>query len=409
MNKNEFKDFLTSHTFYYTRPQYAMKYGVFTFEENGEIKGVGGQFENFWRIEENQLQLFADNSFEQHSVTFNIPENSEDWENGMMAHSASNGAWMALVMTDIERPEQLTVSDNLGEMRTFYEKGEARQALEKLASEDKTIDGESKNGYIVVPRKALDLGMDVYDEIHYTLEPPKESYPWLSNKLLIRFPDLAKIDTTIAKLRMYGDASSQFLGLSSAVAKNTYILRIADINLIGGSYYFNTDNFPNYEQKLQNLIKKISADLGVMHENIVLYGGSRGGTGALYHGLLGGYKSLAIDPIVNRLYSPKMHDAQLMFDFIPDSFTDKFDAVIAQSQQQKENVKIICSSNVPATFQYIKNWKVSKDKVEFLNINLNLSKEHDDTYNHGMLIRKTVPLQLSIINQFLYDMDIEKF
>jgi len=402
-----FKDFLISHTFYYNRPQYAMKYGVFTFEENGEIKGVGGQFENFWRIEENQLQLFADNSFEQLSVTFNIPENSEDWKNGMIAHSALNNAWMALTLTPIENPEQLTVSNSLGEMKTFYEEGEARQALEKLASEDKTIDGESENGYIVVPRKALDLGMDVYDEIHYTLEPPKESYPWLPNKLLISFPGLA-FNSTVARQRMISGFGT-FDSLSDSIAKNTYILRIADTNLISGSYYFNTNNFPDYEEKLQNLVKKISADLKVSNENIVFYGGSRGGTGALYHGLLGGYKALAVDPIINRLSLVEEHDFQFMFDFIPESFTDKYDKAIKNFKGPKENIKILCSSNVPATFQYIENWNVQNDKVQFQNLHLNISSNVSDAQKHLALIRKTVPLQLSIINQFLYDMDIEKF
>ena len=117
-----------------------------------------------------------------------------------------------------------------------------------------------------------------------------------------------------AEKRYFGNA--RWDSLAASIAKNTYILRIADTNLISGSYYQNTSNFPNYEEIIQKLIKKIASENNISPRNIITYGNSRGATGALYHGLLGNYKVVAADPVIDRKAWVERKDMQHMFDFI---------------------------------------------------------------------------------------------
>ncbi|MEX5913733.1 accessory Sec system protein Asp2 [Staphylococcus ureilyticus] len=87
--------------------------------------------------------------------------------------------------------------------------------------------------------------------------------------------------------------------MERSLVKNVYTMRIMDLNVSHGSHYISTSNFPDYEKNIQLSILNLIEKLNIKKENVVLYGGSKGGTGALYHGAALDLKTLAVDPIVN--------------------------------------------------------------------------------------------------------------
>ncbi|GAB3562145.1 XcbB/CpsF family capsular polysaccharide biosynthesis protein [Spelaeicoccus albus] len=100
-----------------------------------------------------------------------------------------------------------------------------------------------------------------------------------------------------------------FMSLQKYISQDAYVVRLADIGGILGSFYLNTRFCPDNTSRIQRLLNHLMLTLGVNKEDIVLYGGSKGGTGALFHGLLGGYQFVSVDPIVSdRHYEDKLDD-----------------------------------------------------------------------------------------------------
>ena len=87
--------------------------------------------------------------------------------------------------------------------------------------------------------------------------------------------------------------------IQKSLVKDTYILRIMDYNLSHGSSYINTVNFPEYESQVQELISTTMAEKNIKKNNVVFWGSSKGGAGALYHGIMGDYKVVAVDPVLD--------------------------------------------------------------------------------------------------------------
>ncbi|EQC58309.1 hypothetical protein LLT6_08440 [Lactococcus cremoris subsp. cremoris TIFN6] len=73
-----------------------------------------------------------------------------------------------------------------------------------------------------------------------------------------------------------------------------------------------------------------------------------------------------------------------------------------------DKIKVLCSDTAFITYPFTKQLNLSK--INLLNLNLNIPYVVEPFTSHAALIGKTVPLQLSLINQFLYeeDMSIEK-
>ena len=89
--------------------------------------------------------------------------------------------------------------------------------------------------------------------------------------------------------------SHPFPFIANNIMPNTYIIRVTDIAGAFGSHGLNTKFDENIEDNIQRFIKSLMNIYGIEKENVILSGFSSGGTSAIYHGLIGGYKTFAID------------------------------------------------------------------------------------------------------------------
>lgn len=190
----------------------------------------------------------------------------------------------------------LHVPNKSNDLKIFRKKGEARNIALKLAAKDYVLHGNKGTEYRFVKRGQLKSVYPKFKNVHYRILPPKDEKKYWSNRLLVRMMSFGVHFKTSMMERNF---QADFKTLKDSVVKNTYILEIGDINLINGSFYTNTKNYPNYENEIQELISMIADKYGIDHENIVLYGASRGGVGAVLHGTLGNYKFIAADPVIN--------------------------------------------------------------------------------------------------------------
>lgn len=74
-------------------------------------------------------------------------------------------------------------------------------------------------------------------------------------------------------------------------------MRIMDFNLSIGSYYVNTINYPTMEDDVQQSIVDVIDKLSIEKEDVVLYGGSKGGRVLYFTVLVGITKVLLLIPL----------------------------------------------------------------------------------------------------------------
>lgn len=246
-------------------------------------------------------------------------------------------------------------------------------------------------------------------KLQYTIEMPIDPLQFIDNHLIVIFPGAGTILDNEVCHRMFGSSKFSPMSLmSKSVGKNTYILRIADTNLISGSYFWSTVNYPDYELEVQQLIDEIRDLYGVKHMDTVLWGESRGAVGALIHGFLGGYKTLSVDPIVNRYFFVDEDDYHYQFDLTPVDFVPKLNEYAKNTKADKADIIILTHHDSTIAFPYIN--QLDKHHVTILDLSYDLSvlKLTSPKAIHGFLIAKSVPLQLSIMNQLLLSSSVNE-
>ncbi|WP_239372217.1 XcbB/CpsF family capsular polysaccharide biosynthesis protein [Mammaliicoccus sciuri] len=124
-------------------------------------------------------------------------------------------------------------------------------------------------------------------ETFYTLDEPagRKLNDEVPKKLLVIFiciPDAKRYDSSLIPNRMF---PKFFDGIERSLVKNVYTLRIMELNVSHGSHYISTTIYPEYEEGIQSTILKVMEEFNIYKEHVVLYGGSKGGTGALIYGI----------------------------------------------------------------------------------------------------------------------------
>lgn len=131
----------------------------------------------------------------------------------------------------------------------------------------------------------------------YSYTPPLCPTP--APKLLVIFSSMS---TSIYNTSMMRYFEQNFRSAQKYIPQDTAVLRIADIGGVVGAFYLNTHRNPDNVRRIQRLLSDVMIHHSIPTPNVVLYGASKGGTAALFHGMTGGYRFISVDPIVSDDY-----------------------------------------------------------------------------------------------------------
>lgn len=270
----------------------------------------------------------------------------------------------------------------------------AYNKVKQLLKADYILHGGVGNAFRFVKRNQVKSIYPKFKDLHYRLILPKDKKEYGPNRLLVRMLSYTNQNALSIFDRNFQE---DFQSLKSSVIKNTYILEIGDINLISGSFYTNTDNFPDYQQQISELIKFIADKYNVSSNRIVMYGASRGATGALLNGALNDYKIVATDPVIDGQAWFNMNDRHFTAGIRKVNLIDDISYALKNYTLSKDNAFIIGDSKVGVTF--LPNMQLPSNKISKIDVNM-------DIFEHASLNSKSVPIQLSLINYLLIKEDI---
>lgn len=211
------------------------------------------------------------------------------------------------------------------------------------------------------------------NNVFYTLQGAKEKR---QPRLLVVFSSIAKVMYTPG---LYRHFEQNFQTIEKYISPNTNILRIVDLGGVLGSFYLNSNSLPTNEVNIKALIESTADSLGILHSDIVVYGTSKGGTAATYHGLKWGYKVVAVDPILSDdHYIDKFNDSHFTIGTFPMTKQEKF-ATLIENIHPNSNMTLICSDRSPQ-YGVIGDTLIHRfsDRFLFLNSKNMLIKDHPD-------------------------------
>lgn len=237
----------------------------------------------------------------------------------------------------------------------------------------------------------------LYNNIYYTLESPfsKESPKNSDNRLLVIFSSIADFpyNASISRRTFY----TNWPKVKNFIPRNTYVLRIADVGGVISAFYLNTKFDNDFENRIQILIDMVSSKYNIKKNNIILYGASKGGTGALYHSIIGGYQCVAVDPIVSdEYYINNCRDQHFVDGIYNEEKNYKFINII--NNNSINNINIVTSRN-SQQFLYIN---------KLLNINTSINHyifNNKEISQHTDVSFQTLPFTTTLINSIFFGLD----
>ncbi|MEX6346803.1 accessory Sec system protein Asp2 [Staphylococcus ureilyticus] len=255
-------------------------------------------------------------------------------------------------------------------------------------------DGISRFIKRILSYEVLDENKYISDnEIFYTLQEPfgRKINEKVEKKLLVIFSKMPGSNFYDSAKLPHRMLPSFFEGIERNLVKNVYIMRIMDLNVSHGSHYVNTINFPDYEKRIQETLKNVIKNLTISKKNVVFYGVSRGGAGALLHGSFMDIKTLAVDPIVNIGGEMYANDRRLLKGLRKDDLVP----VINENSEKLNQYKkiVICSEN--SRMYYNEIIRLKDKYFKLINVRDNKITTHPE------VSQNTVPEQLMILNNLL--------
>lgn len=232
---------------------------------------------------------------------------------------------------------------------------------------------------------------DCLNNVIFNLEKPKLNTT-LEKNLLIIFSYTNKSNEK--PLERYYTHSYPFI--SNTLLPNTYIVRIADLGGAFGCHGLNTKFDTNVEKDIQKFIKSLASLYEINEDKIVILGASSGGTGALYHALLGNYKTYSIDPYLGSEEYYKGKDP-LYLKVLAKDIKESFLTI----QKTGKNDAVICTSKNSEFYSDIINLKARIPELKIIEYN------DPGIKNHPQVASKTNYLAGVIINNLLLDYKIK--
>ncbi|GFH40308.1 XcbB/CpsF family capsular polysaccharide biosynthesis protein [Pseudolactococcus insecticola] len=304
-------------------------------------------------------------------------------------------------MSEIEFFEKF--ENDRGDMTTFHRQKSVTNyhKIKDYANQGYTVDGYNTDTgeYRFVKLTNLDFGFGHVGKLQYRITQPKTPSTSFKNKLVVVFPPFLIYDVN-ARGRMFG-REEIFRDLKKHLPRNTYILEIADTNLISGSFFMNTENYPDYISDVQNLIKKTYQDLKIDKARVLLMGSSRGGFGAVLHALAGDYYAVAHEPALTVAYLHN-RDYSLLRDQIPTSFGEVLEPFM-RSDSKDAKITIMSSSDSQAFWPH---YQVIWDKrVQLIDLAIAFDTTNGVSKHIALVEHGGVPYFLANIIKTLESMD----
>lgn len=183
--------------------------------------------------------------------------------------------------------------------------------------------------------------------------------------------------------------------IPESISKDIALLRIVDIGGLQGSFYFNCSTKKDTEENIQLIIKRVSKENGI--GNVIAYGGSKGGTAALYHGLLGGYNVVSEDPLLS---DDQFHSGRVLARLSKNvRFDDRFVEVL---KKREKSVVVITSRRSP---EYKSIMSILSPHEKDITI---IDFDNDSIVDHPSVCRNTIPIMMRAINTYNGGGKIEK-
>ncbi len=238
------------------------------------------------------------------------------------------------------------------------------------------------------------------DGLIYSIDPPLGEHK--TKHLLVVFSSMAGKIYTASMMRHF---EQNFASVQKYMPAGTAVLRIADLGGVVGGYYMNTIGLPDNERHIQDLIRGVISELGVGSEDVCLYGVSKGGTASLYHGLLGGYRIVAVDPILaDEHYIKKWRDSHFTVGVFPHDKREKFRMLCdALKYRAIQPAAIICSQKSPQ-YEYITNI-LDKNLYDQISV---FNSLNPDIKTHPDVSPKTLNVAVMLMNALLYRVPVAK-
>lgn len=242
--------------------------------------------------------------------------------------------------------------------------------------------------YSIWQRRDLLLGGETF----YTVEEPVARRNGQKNRLVVAFSSMPLNDDTISSNIPNRCFFRNYPSLAKHLLPNTYLIRIMDCNLTCGSYYLNTSNYNNFETDVQNIIKTKAYDLGVGQDDIVLFGISKGGTGALYHSILGDYHEVCVDPLFSLTKYIADGDSHFTQREFPEKLTPLFKRGLIQHNPTRTKIIIGVPTIRENYHEYAQLEQAGIRVVDVID---------EDIKKHGEIGSRTMIEQVTYINGML--------
>lgn len=235
------------------------------------------------------------------------------------------------------------------------------------------------------------------DDIVYTIEQPASERV---DKIVVIFSPIN------SKPRLSRYFWPSFSKLMKFLPPNTAVLRIADVGGVKGAFYMDTVAQPHNADAVHNLIETTIAEHSLENSDVVLYGASKGGTGAAFHGLRGGWSFVAADPILSDDWY-EQNDRDYHFTsggIFPKSKQEVFAELIPQITERLTTADarsvLITSSRSPQYSYVVETMRPLSDRLSIL------SSTNPEINKHPDVAPKTIYAQVMAMNSLLLGMSL---